>query len=259
MATPIITLTSDWGTADFYSGALKGRLYALVPGCTIVDVTHQIDRSNNIQAAFVLRNSWKRFPNGSVHIVAVSSTSNLVSKLMAVQYGGHRFLGPDDGVFALMFDEHPVDAFHVLDHQGQQVDVTSDLIAASAAYLAQGGEITNMGSRIEKRPELSMLLPTVDDYAIRGSVIFVDGMGNLVTNISRDLLSETAKGRSFEIMVRKGFGTIESVEEHYKVVDSGDWIAVFNESGFIELAIRDGSAKQLTGLQFGDMVRVEFK
>jgi S-adenosylmethionine hydrolase len=132
-------------------------------------------------------------------------------------------------------------------------------LAASAAYLAQGGEISNMGSKVESHSDLSLLLPSVDDYSIRGSVIFVDGMGNLVTNISRELLNEASKGRSFEILVRKGFGNIEAVEEYYQSVDPGDWVAVYNESGFIELAIRDGSAKQLTGLQYGDMVRVEFK
>lgn len=259
MAVPLITLTTDWGTADFYTGALKGRLYSLVPGCTVVDISHQLDRSNNIQAAFVIRNCFHRFPKDAVHIVAVASTSNVVSKLMAVQYENHKFLGPDDGVFSLMFDEFPADAYHVLDHQGLKVDVKSDFLAASAAYLAQGGDIALMGSRIETHSELSMLLPSVDDFSIRGSVIFVDGMGNLVTNISRALLDDAAKGRTFEILVRKGFGTIEAVEEYYQAVDPGDWVAVFNESGYIELAIRDGSAKQLTGLQYGDMVRIEFK
>lgn len=259
MAVPLITLTTDWGTSDFYTGALKGRLYALVPGCTVVDISHHIERGNHIQAAFVLRNCFNRFPKDTVHVVSISSTADEVPKLMTAQFENHWFLGPDDGVFSLMFDEFPADAYHVLDHKGSKVEVKSDFLAASAAYLVQGGELANMGSRIESHTELSMLLPSVDDYSIRGSVIYTDAMGNLVTNISRELLMDTAKGRSFEILVRKGFGTIETVEEYYQAVDPGDWVAVFNESGFIELAIRDGSAKQLTALQYGDMVRVEFK
>ncbi|MFM8950092.1 MAG: SAM-dependent chlorinase/fluorinase, partial [Bacteroidota bacterium] len=71
MASPIITLTTDWGTKDFYVGALKGRLYSLVPDCNVVDISHDIEQFNTIQAAFILRNSWHRFPANSVHIISV--------------------------------------------------------------------------------------------------------------------------------------------------------------------------------------------
>ena len=161
-----------------------------------------------------------------------------------------------DGLFSLVFDSMPEDSFYVMDDKGGKVRVTSDMIAASAAYLSRGGEIGRMGSRVEIHNTLSMWKPTVDEYSIRGAVIFVDGFGNLVTNIQRELIEQSLNGRTFEIVPRNNQYTIKGViSESYQDVTSGDSVALVNESGFIELAIHDGSAAQLLGLHFGDIVR----
>ncbi|MFM7054427.1 MAG: S-adenosyl-l-methionine hydroxide adenosyltransferase family protein [Bacteroidota bacterium] len=261
MASPIITLTTDWGTKDFYVGALKGRLYSLVPDCNVVDISHDIEQFNTIQAAFILRNSWHRFPANSVHIISVIGTGggSEPPKLMAAQHEGHGFLGPDDGVFSLMFDELPKSCFHVMDNMGQKVNLKSDLLAASAAFLIKGGDISNMGAPVQNMVSLTSMRPSVDEYSIRGAVIMVDGFGNVVTNISRDLMESCIKGRQFEIFVRKGSGTISSIQPSYQSVVLGDWVAIYNESGYVELAIREGNAGELMGIGYGDMVRVEFR
>ncbi|MGR6087082.1 MAG: SAM hydrolase/SAM-dependent halogenase family protein [Arcticibacter sp.] len=261
MASPIITLTTDWGTRDFYVGALKGRIYSLVPGCMVVDISHDVEQFNTIQAAFILKNTWHRFPSNSVHILSVIGTGmqNEPPKLMAVQHEGHGFLGPDDGVFSLMFDDLPKSSYHVLDNMGQKVDLKSDLLAASAAYLAKGGDISNMGEPVQNLYSLANMMPSVDDYSIRGAVIMVDGFGNVVTNISRELMEANVKGRQYEILVRKGNGSALSIQPYYQSIDPGDWVAIYNESGYVELAIREGDASELMGIGYGDMVRVEFR
>jgi S-adenosylmethionine hydrolase len=261
VASPIITLTTDWGTRDFYVGALKGRLYSLVPGCNVVDISHDIEQFNTIQAAFVLRNTWHRFPTNSVHILSVVGTGggSEPPKLMAVQHEGHGFLGPDDGVFSLMFDELPKSSYHVLDNMGQKVTLKSDLVAASAAFLITGGDISNMGTPVQNLVSLANMKPSVDEYSIRGAVIMVDGFGNVVTNISRELMEASIKGRQYEILVRKGSGTISAIQSSYQSVVLGDWVAIYNESGYVELAIREGNAGELMGIGYGDMVRVEFR
>ncbi|MFM7078650.1 MAG: S-adenosyl-l-methionine hydroxide adenosyltransferase family protein [Bacteroidota bacterium] len=259
MSAPIITLTSDWGTADFYVGALKGRLLSLAPESVLIDISHQIEKSNQLQGAFVLRNTWKRFPKGTVHVLMVISGGNQDANLLVIKFDGHFFLGPDDGVFSLLFENSIADTYYVMDDKGEKVPVNSDMIAASAAYLSRGGEVANMGSRVEQARALNMWKPSTDDYSIRGSVIYVDGYGNLVTNITPDMINENAKGRTFEIIMRNSKYTVNSISTGYNTVVEGDMVAVINESGFIELAIRNGSAEQLLGLHFGDMVRVDFK
>jgi S-adenosylmethionine hydrolase len=178
---------------------------------------------------------------------------------MALKFDGHYFLGPDDGIFSLLFDGTVADSYHVMDDKGEKVMVNSDMIAASAAYLSRGGDLTNMGSKVGQAVVLNMWKPSIDEYSIRGSVIYVDSYGNLVTNISMDLLRENAKDRSFEIVLRNSKYAVTSISEGYNLVPEGDLVAVNNESGFIELAIRNGSAEQLLGMRFGDLVRVEFK
>ena len=233
----------------------------MVPGCTVVDVSHEVEQFNTIQAAFILRNTWHRFPANTVHILSVIGTGmqNEPPKLMAVQHEGHGFLGPDDGVFSLMFDELPNASYHVLDNMGQKVNLKSDLLAASAAFLVKGGDVSNMGEPVKNLVSLANMKPSVDDYSIRGAVIMVDGFGNVVTNISRELLESCTKGRKYEIFVRKGSGTISSIQSSYQSVVLGDWVAIYNESGYVELAIREGNAGELMGIGYGDMVRVEFR
>ncbi len=259
MAAPIITLTSDWGISDFYIGALKGRLLSLAPESVLIDISHQIERSNQLQGAFVLRNVWKRFPKGTVHTLMVVGSGNNDSNLLVIKFDGHFFLGPDDGIFSLLFENNIADTYHVMDDKGEKVPVNSDMIAASAAYLPRGGEVANMGAKAEQVRALNMWKPSADDYSIRGSVIYVDSYGNLVTNITMDMVNENAKGRSFEIVMRNSKYTVNSISKGYNTTVEGDMVAVINESGFIELSIRNGSAEQLLGLHFGDMVRVDFK
>lgn len=259
MAAPIVTLTTDWGTTDFYTGALKGRLLTLAPECMVVDISHHVERGNQLYGAFVVKNVWRRFPKGTVHVVAILSNGNQKAHLMALKFDGHYFLGPDDGIFSLLFDGAVADSYHVMDDKGEKVMVNSDMIAASAAYLSRGGDLTNMGSKVGQAVVLNMWKPSIDEYSIRGSVIYVDSYGNLVTNISMDLLRENAKDRSFEIVLRNSKYAVTSISEGYNLVPEGDLVAVNNESGFIELAIRNGSAEQLLGMRFGDLVRVEFK
>ena len=91
MAAPIITLTSDWGISDFYIGALKGRLLSLAPESVLIDISHQIERSNQLQGAFVLRNVWKRFPKGTVHTLMVVGSGNNDSNLLVIKFDGHFF------------------------------------------------------------------------------------------------------------------------------------------------------------------------
>jgi S-adenosylmethionine hydrolase len=259
VATPIITLTTDWGISDFYLGALKGRLLSLAPQASLIDISHSIALGNQIQAGFVVRNCWSRFPKGTVHLVAVPGRDLDPGNLIALQSEGHYFLGPDDGLFSLVFDQMPNESYYVMNDKGATVRVNSDMLSASAAYLSGGGDLSKMGSKVDQHKTLTMLKPTVDEYSIRGSVIYVDGTGNLITNISRELIMETAKGRTFEIILRKNQYTIYGISESYQEVVEGDLVALINESGFVELSLRNANAMNLLGISFGEIIMVDFK
>jgi S-adenosylmethionine hydrolase len=103
----IITLTSDWNKNDFYLASIKGRILSLCPDVTIVDVSHQIQTFNILQAAFVLKNSFRNFPDGTIHIIAVNSMADKDKALVLVKALKHYFISCDNGIFGLLLDEPP--------------------------------------------------------------------------------------------------------------------------------------------------------
>src|SRR5688572_26128081 len=112
---PFITLTTDWGTRDYYAGALKGRLYRLIPDVIITDISHQVARYNSQQAAYIFGASYNAFPAGTVHIIAVS-TQMEHQEILALKRDGQIFIGPNNGIFSMVFDETPTDMV-VVDHR----------------------------------------------------------------------------------------------------------------------------------------------
>src|SRR5690606_17422852 len=107
MGTGIITLTTDLGNIDFYQAALKGSLLSLYPEVRIIDVSHSIPPFDIQNAAFILRNAYPYFPEGTVHLIGIESVFNEGTKFIALRYRGHYFVGCDTGVFSLMFEEAP--------------------------------------------------------------------------------------------------------------------------------------------------------
>ena len=102
---PFLTLTTDWGTRDHFVGSLKGLLYSSMPDITLIDISHQISRHNIQQAAFIFKNTYKKFPLGTVHFIGVSSHTTDVADLLAIKKDGYYFIGMNDGLFSLIFDE----------------------------------------------------------------------------------------------------------------------------------------------------------
>ena len=114
----ILTLTTDWHEGDHYLSSLKGKLYSLMPELQIVDITHQLPSFAYIKAAFVLQNSYRSFPKGTVHLVGINSESTSENAHVAVFHDGHYFIGADNGIFGLMFNSHP-DKAVIIEHSGE--------------------------------------------------------------------------------------------------------------------------------------------
>ncbi len=256
---PVVTLTTDWGTTDYFTGALKGELLSAASNITIVDISNNITKYDQVHGAFVLKNSWDRFPEGSVHIAGICNASSEPASLLAVAYQKHFFLGPDDGFFSLVFDEIPEETYHVKNARGDNVKLTSKVFAASATFLARGGKIADMGDKPKELHRKLMLRATVEENTIKGSVIYVDSFGNLVTNITQALLDRFAKGRSFEVVLKKREYGIPEISDNYYQSGQGNLLALFNEAGYLEIAISTGNASGLLNMKFGDIVRIEFK
>ncbi|POY37385.1 hypothetical protein C3K47_06385 [Solitalea longa] len=256
----IITLTTDLGHRDFYQAALKGAILTQLPEARIIDISHQISSYNIPQAAFILKNSYKFFPQNAVHIVGVDTNYEQVPRYLLVANKGHYFIGADNGIFSLLFDEKPEQIIQLNIKPNPEFGhfPLLDVFVKAACHVASGKNIAEIGTLTDEFLHSSLMQPVVDANIIRGGVIYIDSFQNVLTNITRELFEKTAANRPFDIYFRRN-ESISKISTHYNDVPQGEKLALFSITNYLEIAINKGNAAGLLGLGPGDMVRIEFK
>lgn len=255
----IITLTTDLGTKDFYHAALKGSILKILPSANIVDITHEVPTFNISYAAFVLKNAYPYFPTGTVHLIGIDSVFSEDTKYVAFKYHDHFFVGADNGIFSLLFDEKPDDVveLNIMQDLKYLHFPLVDIFVKAASHLAKGGKLKDIGMPVEGLEQRMLLHPVIERDIIRGSVIYIDNFCNVITNITKDLFTKVQRNRDFTLYFRKS-ETITQLSWHYNEVTEGEKLCLFGISNHLEIAINKGKASGLLGLHLGDIVRVEF-
>ncbi len=245
---PIITLTTDFGLADPYVGAIKGVILRIVPSATLIDLTHQIAPQNVRHAAYLLGRVVPYYPHGTVHLVVVDPGVGSLRRPLAVATEEAYFVGPDNGVLSYALCNPSAQAF-ALDRPEYWLPEPSntfharDIFAPVAAHLAQGVSIAELGSPVSESVCLPLPEPhRISDTHLQGEVVYVDVFGNLITNLPGDWLS----GREWAI--RTGDATIIGIQRAYADVAEGAPLALVSSAGTLEIAVRDGSAARHFGL-----------
>jgi S-adenosylmethionine hydrolase len=274
---PIITLTTDFGLKDHFVGAIKGHIYSELPGATIVDISHQVSPFHIQECAYLLKNAYKAFPEGSIHIVGVDSEKTDENTHLALKVDQHFFITADNGVISLITEE--VTPEKVVEIQLPNT-VTSafpvlDVFVKVACHLARGGTLEVIGKPFSSIRSIREITPTVTNNGntILGSVLYIDNYGNVVTNISKNLFEAYRKGRKFTLEARNKKLT-EIYKKYSDIINfeldksqrrgAGDLMALFNSSGYIELAIYKsnlntvGGAATLLGLDYRDTILINF-
>jgi S-adenosyl-L-methionine hydrolase (adenosine-forming) len=256
----IITLTTDWKSNDYYSGAVKGGILTHYPEAVIVDINHYVQPFNTAQAAFILKHSFVHFPKGTVHIVDVNSERSDHVHYIAIASSGHYFIGTDNGGFGLIFND-PVDNIVRIEMFGNDNCYTFPALhvfAPAAAFLAKGNDISELGRKQDAINRQTPMLPTIGDAVITGSVIYIDSFQNAITNIQKDLFERIGKGRRFDILVQSNHYKINRINKMYNETSSGELLAIFNSADLLEIAINKGNAAELLNLGINSNVRIKF-
>ncbi len=262
----IITLLSDMGTKDHYVAAVKGAIISQFPEARIVDISHTITPFSNVQAAFVLRHAYPEFPRGTVHIIGVNPEADGQTPHLVVRHDGHYFVGADNGIFSLLFEGRPQEAFELtmmLDDDHRTFPTKSVFVKA-ACHIARGGTPDVIGRKTVKLREQIGFQPAVDPNSIRGKVVYVDSYGNLMTNISHKLFAEVGRGRPLRITFGRTDDDITRISKGYADAPPGERVAFFSASGMLEVANNKGAtgvgggAAQLFGVRDEDPVRIDF-
>ena len=273
----IVTLTTDFGNKDYSVAAVKGAILSTFKNPKIIDISHQIEPYNVTQAAYVLKNAYKNFPQGSIHIVGVESERTPENGHIAMYFDGHYFIGADNGIFTMIKGEIKADKIVIINIHNQNAITfpALDTFIKVAAHLSRNGSLEVIGKATNEIRELVELKPVVNVKVdqIVGSVIYVDNYGNVITNITRKLFNEVGKSRKYTIFARNV--KFKKVYETYsdaidfsipkeKREEDGKKIALFNDAEHLELAIYKsnplsvGSAYNLFGLEYRDSVTVKF-
>ncbi|MBT3570965.1 MAG: SAM-dependent chlorinase/fluorinase [Flavobacteriales bacterium] len=259
----IITLTTDLGTKDSYLASVKGSIYSQLEDAKIVDISNDIELFNIQQATFVLRNCFKSFPKGTVHIISVDDEISINNEHLAIYANGHFFVGADNGFFSLLFDEFKPEKIVRLNISLEEDCMTfaaKYIFVPAACHLARGGTMEIIGTEIPDFEVQKMELKAVIKAdMIRGVVVYVDNYGNATTNIRKAEFERIQKGRSFEILFGREDEKITEISSKYKDVSVPEKLALFGENNLLQIAINKGSAKTLLGLKIHELVRVDFK
>lgn len=255
----VITLTSDWGLADHYAATVKGKIISAMPGVTIIDITHSIRPFNLRQASYVIQNSYHDFPAGTIHILALNSIENKDFRITAIEHDGQFFIGNDNGLFSLVFNVPPKKIIELEPGETKSTGTFTSIerMIAAAHHLAQGKPIDKLGTPKESLSRQLHFMPVVTDDSIRGMVIYVDNYENVITNIRLELFEKTRNNREFTIECRSE--QITRISNTYFDVPPGDIVALFNRTGYLEIAINQGNAGGLLGLSVDDPVSIRFR
>jgi S-adenosylmethionine hydrolase len=255
----IITLTSDWGLKDHYTGAVKGAILRLLPGAQIVDISHHIPAFDLNQAAFIIRNFYPNFPEGTIHILSVNTEAGIETPHTLVYHHGHYFIGADNGIFSLLFDDKPVKIIEldIIQDSDYFTFPSRDVFVKVACHIASGKAIEELGHPKDSLLQRMAFQPVIQGDMIKGKVIYVDNYENAFVNISESLFRSVVKNRKFSITFRTANYSINEISKSYKDVNQGVMLALFSSSGYLEIAIREGKASSLLGLKIDQLVTVE--
>ncbi|REE79743.1 hypothetical protein BX611_2639 [Lutibacter oceani] len=273
----IITLTTDFGTKDHFVGSVKGTIYSELPDARIVDISHHISPFNITETAYILKNAYKSFPEGSIHIIGVDSELNEENKHIALKLDNHYFICANNGVISLLANEikpEKIVEINIHEHIATSFPVL-DVFVKVACHIARGGTLEVVGKIIPDFKRLVELQPSIstDNKTIFGNIIYIDNYGNSISNISNKIFQEIGKGRDFEITANKY--TFKKIYSKYsEFVDfsvpkelrqkDGSKLALFNSANYLEIAMYRsnlntvGGASSLLGLNYRDTLTIKF-
>lgn len=255
----LITLTTDLGVTDYYAAIAKGQLYSALPEAKVVDVTHEIPKHDIQRTAFVVKQTWRNFPKGTIHIVAVQSLESERVSLVACAHEGHFFVCADNGIIPIFLGSQP-ESIVQLDLGKTQMPSFPliGVFVPAAIRLANGEALSKIGKRKSNVQEMLLQSPPIGENHIRANIVYIDTFGNLVTNVTREKFEEVGKGLPFEIQLPQSRLTISRISERYNDVGNSSPLALFGHSGLLEIAISEGSAARMIGLKVNEVIRIEF-
>ncbi len=243
----IVTLLTDFGTADSYVAEMKGVLSTYAPNAALVDITHEVAPGDVRAAQYILSRTWMFFPEGTIYVAVVDAGVGTDRRVLGATRFGRFFLAPDNGLLSFLSLTAEFISLPVLPDAAPTFH-GRDVFAPAAGVLATGGSFESLGPAITDPLYSPLPIPTTDGDAVVGEVLHVDRFGTLVSNIAPNALKPGA-------CIHVEGVEVGPLRRTFADGASGALVAFTGSGGTVEIAVRDGSATRLLGLGVGAEVR----
>jgi len=244
----VISLLTDFGDKDNFVGVMKGVILKINPRLKIIDLCHNVKPQDILQAAFLLKNSFKYFPKGTVHLVVVDPGVGTKRRKILVKTKDYYFVAPDNGVLDLSLQGENIEKIIEITNDKYFLKPVSntfhgrDVFAPVAAYLSLGKRIDDFGKRIKGIKHLNLPVPKRVKNILLGEVIYIDHFGNLITNITKDGFKDFLKDSNFKIYIAGRL--ITKISHSYQEAKKNKPLAIWNSFGNLEISVAGACAKE---------------
>jgi hypothetical protein len=257
----IITLTTDFGIDDGYVGAMKGVILSIAPQCTVVDISHTIPAQDIRSGAFTLYTAHRFFPPGTVHVAVIDPGVGTERRALLVETKQSYLIGPDNGIFSFILQESPPQKIIELAEAKYFLPGCSatfhgrDIFSPAAAHLSAGAPPQSFGPAADDCTRFPFPSPKqISSQKAQGEIIHIDRFGNLITSLTRSFIKKTFGDMPFRAALKNH--TSCPLYPAYGYAHADELFCLFGSSDFLELSIKNGSARKLTGADRGDTVTI---
>lgn len=264
MESPIVTLTTDWGSKDFFAGMVKGRLYSMIENVRVVDITHNIEPFHDGYASFVVKQACLGFPPGTIHIIDVNSIEDKDTPFVVVLYKEQYYICTDNGLPYSVFgdDFSAVVQTNVYQDSNFYTFGAYHLFCKIAMLLANGTPIDELGERVDSLKRSTPLNVVEMGDMLVTYIQYIDSYGNAYLNVTYDRFMEILGTRKFELRIkgnRVNRISTSYLDDPYQSQGShSQLILTVSSTGFLQLAVQKASAQQLLGLKMMDQMNFIF-
>ena len=251
-----VTVLTDFGGKDPYVGIMKGVMLAVNPRLAIVDITHEVEAQDVREACFLIGEYYPYFPEGTVHLCVVDPTVGSARKPLVVSKGGHSFVGPDNGLFSLLFAAGDASAHEIVDRRFMREPVSAtfhgrDIFAPAAAHLSAGTDPSEFGPAVEGPVMLPALFPLLSGGVMEGEIVRFDRFGNGISNIPFGAFKAFTGGAPYLVELC-GLSFPALSRSYY----DGRHTCVVGSSGYLEFGLFKGDLAEELSLKKGERVKV---
>ncbi len=250
----IITLTTDFGSQDYYVSAMKAVILGISPDVRLVDISHDLPPQDIMAGAWVLKNTAFLYPPGTIHLAVIDPGVGSNRRPVLVEVRDQLFVGPNNGLFSLVVESEEHRVFELSNKQFWRDKVSPtfhgrDIFAPVAAWLSKGEMAEHFGRELRELTTYRWAKPIADEEGVQGWVMHIDRYGNLITNIPESFIRKYDSTSAFKIYV--GNTILKSISDTFSEVPDGEAVALIGSSGMLEIAINKGNAEQMLGVEKG--------